>query len=162
MTVWGITMHRLFDDRARSYILIDVKTNSEESSCAKKPFLYGSSLSMFSHMNYVCIHSDNCLLSWVQVLWRLHKAKISQDHHHVVLIKVNFCCHIMLVWVNFCCLFWLSLFRLSVLVVLTMLFTVEEHKNIFLFSLSLSFNFSFAQHQHQLSHCCYLIALFLL
>ena len=27
MTVWGMTMHRLFDDRARPYILIDVKTN---------------------------------------------------------------------------------------------------------------------------------------
>ncbi len=32
---------------------------SEESSCAKKLFLYGSLLSMLSHMNYVCIHSDN-------------------------------------------------------------------------------------------------------
>ncbi len=58
----------------------------------------------------------------------------------------------MLVWVNPHCLFWLSSFRISVLVVLTMLFTVEEH--------ALSFNFSFAQHQHQLPHCCYLFTLF--
>jgi len=56
-------MHRLFDDKARPYILVDVKTNSEESSCAKKLFLYGSSLSMLSNMNYVCIHFDNCLSS---------------------------------------------------------------------------------------------------
>jgi len=55
-------MHRLFDDRVKSYILIDVKTNSEESSCMKKLFLYEFSLSMLSNMNYVCIHSDNCLL----------------------------------------------------------------------------------------------------
>jgi len=54
-------MHRLFDDRVKPYILIDVKTNSEESSCAKKLFLYGFSLSMLSHMNYIHIHSDNCL-----------------------------------------------------------------------------------------------------
>jgi len=51
-------MHRLFDGKARSYILIDVKTNSEKSSCVKKLFLYEFSLSMLSHMNYVCIHSD--------------------------------------------------------------------------------------------------------
>jgi len=51
-------MHRLFDDRAKSYILIDVKTNSEESSCAKKLFLYEFSLSMLSYMNYICIYSD--------------------------------------------------------------------------------------------------------
>ncbi len=51
-------MHRLFDDRAKPYILIDVKTNSEESSCAKKLFLYEFSLSMLSHMNYIHIHSD--------------------------------------------------------------------------------------------------------
>jgi len=148
MTVWGMTMHRLFNDRAKSYILIDVKTNSEESSCAKKLFLYEFLLSMLSHMNYVCIHFDNCLLSWAQVLWCLHRAEVLQGHHHVVLTRVNFCCHIMLVWVNSCCLFWLSLFRLSALVVLTMLFTVKEHKNIFFFFLSLSFNFSFTWHQH--------------
>jgi hypothetical protein len=53
-----MTMHRLFDDKVRSYILIDVKTNSEESSCAKKLFLYEFLLSMLSHMNYVHIHSD--------------------------------------------------------------------------------------------------------
>ena len=122
---------------------------SEESSCMKKLFLYEFSLSMLSNMNYICIHSDNCLLSWVQVLWCLHRAEISQGHCHVVLMRVNFCC-----------LFWLSSFRLSVLVVLTMLFTVTEHKNIFSFSLSLSFNFSFTQHQHQLSHCHYLVVLF--
>jgi len=51
-------MHRLFNDRVRSYILVNVKTNSEESSCAKKLFLYGFLLSMLSNMNYVCIHSD--------------------------------------------------------------------------------------------------------
>ncbi len=51
-------MHRLFDDRAKPYILIDVKTNSEESSSSKKLFLYGFSLSMLSNINYVCIHSD--------------------------------------------------------------------------------------------------------
>ena len=51
-------MHRLFDGKAKSYVLIDVKTNSEESSCAKKLFLYGFSLSMLSNMNYVHIHSD--------------------------------------------------------------------------------------------------------
>ncbi len=51
-------MHRLFNDRVRSYILVDVKTNSEESLCAKKLFLYGSLLSMLSHMNYIHIHSD--------------------------------------------------------------------------------------------------------
>jgi len=56
-------MHKLFNDRVRSYILVDVKTNSEESSCAKKLFLYEFLLSMLSYMNYVCIHSDNCLLS---------------------------------------------------------------------------------------------------
>ena len=77
-------------------------------------------------------------------------------------MRVNFCCCAMFVWVNFCCLFWLSLFRLSALVVLTMLFTVEEHENIFSFFLSLSFNFSFTQHQHQLSYCHYLVTLFLL
>ncbi len=54
-----MTMHRLFDNRVRPYILIDVKTNSEESSCAKKLFLYGFLLSMLSNMNYVCIHSDS-------------------------------------------------------------------------------------------------------
>ncbi len=53
-----MTMHRLFDGKAKSYILIDVKTNSEESSCTKKLFLYGFLLSMLSNMNYVCIHSD--------------------------------------------------------------------------------------------------------
>jgi len=51
-------MHRLFDDKARPYILVNVKTNSEESSCAKKLFLYGSSLSMLSYINYIHIHSD--------------------------------------------------------------------------------------------------------
>jgi len=143
-----MTMHRLFDDKAKPYILIDVKTNSEESSCAKKLFLYGFSLSMLSHMNYVRIHSDNCLFSWAQVLWCLHRAEISWGHHCVVLTRVNFCCCIMLVWVNPHCLFWLSSFRISVLVVLTLLFTVTEHVNIFSFCLSLSFNFSFTQHQH--------------
>ena len=92
-------------------------------------------------MNYVCIHSDNCLLSWAQVLWCLHRAEVLQGHHHVVLTRVNFCC-----------LLWLSSFRLSALIALTMLFTVTEHKNTFSFCLSLSFNFSFAQHQHQLNH----------
>ena len=52
-------MHRLFDDRVRPYVLVDVKTNSEESSCVKKLFLYEFSLSMISHMNYVHIHSDS-------------------------------------------------------------------------------------------------------
>jgi len=51
-------MHRLFNDRAKPYVLIDVKTNSEESSCAKKLFLYEFSLSMLSNMNYIHIHSD--------------------------------------------------------------------------------------------------------
>ncbi len=51
-------MHRLFNDRVRPYILVDVKTNSEESSCAKKLFLYGFLLSMLSYMNYIHIHSD--------------------------------------------------------------------------------------------------------
>ncbi len=54
-------MHRLFNDKARPYILIDVKTNSEESSCAKKLFLYEFSLSMLSHMNYIHIYSDRIL-----------------------------------------------------------------------------------------------------
>jgi len=45
----------------------------------------------------------------------------------------------------------LSSFRLSALVVLTMLFTVTEYMNIFSFCLSLSFNFCFTQHQHQLN-----------
>ncbi len=60
-----MTMHRLFNDRVKPYILIDVKTNSEESLCAKKLFLYEFLLSMLSHMNYIHIHSDNstqCLL----------------------------------------------------------------------------------------------------
>ncbi len=135
---------------------------SEESLCAKKLFLYEFSLSMFSHMNYICIHFDNCLLSWAQVLQCFFKAEVLWGHHCVVLTRVNFCCCVMLVWVSFCCLFWLSSFRLSVLVALTMLFTIEEHKNIFSFFLSLSFNFSFTQHQHQSSHCCYLVVLFLL
>ena len=65
MTVWGMTIHRLFDDKVRPYILIDVKTNSEKSSCAKKLFLYGSSLSMLSHMNYIHIHFDINPLSWL-------------------------------------------------------------------------------------------------
>ncbi len=56
-------MHRLFNNRVRSYILVDVKTNSEESSCVKKLFLYEFLLNMLSHMNYICIYSDNCLLS---------------------------------------------------------------------------------------------------
>jgi len=51
-------MHRLFDDKAKPYILIDVKTNSKESSCAKKLFLYGFLLNMLSYMNYIHIHSD--------------------------------------------------------------------------------------------------------
>ncbi len=51
-----MTMHKLFNDKARSYILIDVKTNSEESSCAKKLFLYEFLLSMLSYMNYICIY----------------------------------------------------------------------------------------------------------
>ncbi len=144
-----MTMHRLFNGRVKSYILVDVKTNSEESSCVKKLFLYGFSLSMLSHMNYVCIYSDNCLLSWAQILWHLHRAEVLWGHHHVVLTRVNSCC-----------LFWLSLFRLNTLVALMMLFTVTEHKNIFSFFLSLSFNFSFTQHQHQLPHCHYLIVLF--
>ncbi len=123
---------------------------SEESSCAKKLFLYRFLLSMLSHMNYICIHSDNCLLSWAQVLWCLHRAEISQGHCHVVLMRVNSCC-----------LLWLSSFRLSVLVVLTMLFTVAEHKNIFSFCLSLSFNFSFTQHQHQLNINCLTVTILL-
>jgi len=53
-----MTMHRLFNDRVKSYILIDVKTNSEESSCAKKLFLYEFLLNMLSYMNYICIHFD--------------------------------------------------------------------------------------------------------
>ncbi len=53
-----MTIHRLFDDKVRPYILIDVKTNSEKSSCAKKLFLYEFLLSMLSYMNYVCIHFD--------------------------------------------------------------------------------------------------------
>jgi len=53
-----MTMHRLFDDRVRLYILVDVKTNSEESSCAKKLFLYEFLLSMLSYINYIHIHSD--------------------------------------------------------------------------------------------------------
>ncbi len=65
-------MHRLFDDRAKPYILIDVKTNSEESSCAKKLFLYESSLSMLSHMNYVCIHSDNKALLFLFIVFFLY------------------------------------------------------------------------------------------
>jgi len=56
-------MHRLFNDRVRPYILVDVKTNSEESSSSKKLFLYEFSLSMLNHMNYIHIHSDNCLFS---------------------------------------------------------------------------------------------------
>ena len=55
-----MTMHRLFDGRARPYILVDVKTNSEESSYAKKLFLYEFLLSILSHMNYIHIHSDKC------------------------------------------------------------------------------------------------------
>jgi len=59
-------MHKLFNDKVKPYILIDVKTNSEESSCVKKLFLYEFSLSMLSNLNYVCIHSDKfdnlCLL----------------------------------------------------------------------------------------------------
>ena len=51
-------MHRLFNDKVKPYILIDVKTNSEESSSSKKLFLYGSSLSMLSNTNYVRIHSN--------------------------------------------------------------------------------------------------------
>jgi len=51
-------MHRLFNDRVRPYILVDVKTNSEESSCAKKLFLYEFLLNMLSYMNYIHIHSD--------------------------------------------------------------------------------------------------------
>ncbi len=149
-----MTMHRLFNDRVRPYILIDVKTNSEESSCAKKLFLYEFLLSMLSNMNYVCIHSDNCLLSWAQILQCLYRAEVSQGHHHIMLIRVNSCCCVMFVWVNSYCLFWLSSFRISVLVVLTLLFTVKEH--------ALSFNFSFTWHQHQLPHCYYLITLFLL
>jgi len=58
-----MTIHRLFDDRAKSYILIDVKTNFKESLCAKKLFLYGFLLSMLSYMNYIHIHFNNCLLS---------------------------------------------------------------------------------------------------
>jgi len=54
-------MHRLFDDKVRSYSLIDVKTNSEESSCAKKLFLYEFSLSMLSYINYIHIYSDRSL-----------------------------------------------------------------------------------------------------
>jgi len=57
-------MHRLFDGKARPYILIDVKTNSEEFSCAKKLFLYEFLLSMLSNMNYVCIHSDKTAVSF--------------------------------------------------------------------------------------------------
>ncbi len=65
-----MTMHRLFNDRARSYILVDVKTNSEESSSSKKLFLYEFSLSMLSHMNYICIHSDKWLwLFFLNFLW---------------------------------------------------------------------------------------------
>jgi hypothetical protein len=52
-------MYRLFNDKVRPYILIDVKTNSEESSCAKKLFLYEFLLSMLSYINYVCIHFNN-------------------------------------------------------------------------------------------------------
>ena len=55
-------MHRLFDGKVKPYILIDVKTNSKESLCVKKLFLYGFSLSMLSHMNYVCIHSDSSVI----------------------------------------------------------------------------------------------------
>jgi len=121
---------------------------SEESSSSKKLFLYEFLLNMLSNMNYICIHSDNCLFSWVQILWCLHRAEILQGHHCVVLMRVN--SH---------CLLWLSLFRLNTLVALTMLFTVAEHKNIFSFCLSLSFNFSFTQHQHQLN--CLTVAILL-
>jgi len=61
-------MHRLFNDKARSYSLIDVKTNSEESSCAKKLFLYGFLLSMLSYMNYIHIHSDK----YIQLFFLLY------------------------------------------------------------------------------------------
>ncbi len=59
-------MHRLFDGKAKPYILIDVKTNSEESSCVKKLFLYEFLLNMLSHMNYICIHSDNLIQITIQ------------------------------------------------------------------------------------------------
>jgi hypothetical protein len=150
-----MTMHRLFNDRAKSYILIDVKTNSEESSCAKKLFLYEFLLSMLSHMNYICIHSDNCLFSWVQVLWHLHRAEVLQDHHHVVLTRVNFCCCHVCMSVH--CLFWLSSFRLSALVVLTMLFTVKEHKNIF----SFFFHFLSTSLLHNININCLTVAILL-
>ena len=91
-------------------------------------------------MNYICIHSDNCLFSWVQILQHLYRAEILQCCHYVMFTRVNFCHHIMLTRVNFCCLIYLSSFRLSVLVVLTMLFTVKEHKNIFSFFLSHNIN----------------------
>ncbi len=55
-----MTMHRLFNDKVRPYSSINVKTNSEESSYAKKLFLYEFLLSMLSHMNYIHIHFDKC------------------------------------------------------------------------------------------------------
>jgi hypothetical protein len=61
MTVWGMTMHRLFDDR-RPYILIDVKTNLWRVFMCKEALLIWFLLNMLSHMNYICIHFDNCLL----------------------------------------------------------------------------------------------------
>jgi hypothetical protein len=61
---WGMTMHRLFDDRARPYILVDVKTNSEESSCAKKLFLYGFCLA--------------CLVTWTTSVFTLTNKVSSQ------------------------------------------------------------------------------------
>jgi len=57
-------MHRLFDDRARSYILINVKINSEESLCVKKLFLYEFLLSILSYMNYIYIHSDKNIVRY--------------------------------------------------------------------------------------------------
>jgi membrane-associated HD superfamily phosphohydrolase len=143
-----MTMHRLFDDRVRPYSLIDVKTNFKESSYAKL-FLYEFLLNMLSYMNYVCIHSDNCLFSWAQVLWHLHRAEILQDHHCIVLTRVNFCC-----------LLWLCSFRLNTLVVLMMLFTVAEHMNIF----SFVFHFlstSLLHNQHQLNVNCLTVTILL-
>jgi len=71
-------MHRLFNDRVKPYILVDVKTNSEESSCAKKLFLYESSLSMLSHMNYFCIYSDN----YLQFVMRVAGLSYTEKREH--------------------------------------------------------------------------------
>jgi hypothetical protein len=110
-----------------------------------------------------------CLVTWTTFIFTLTIAFFLECRFFDAFIELRYCETIIALcsWVNFCCLLWLSSFRLSALVVLTMLFTVAEHMNIFSFVFHfLSTSLCMTQHQLNVNHltvaillCCFALKL---